>query len=338
LEDKAMTYHPSLRRIPQLLAILSSLLIAPFELEAQKVERITIAGGPPTGVFGIFATGIGTYLSRNVPNLDVSVAATGGSVENPRRVSSKEAEMGLSFSSDLHEAYFGLEKFSGKPLTDLRAIGLIFFGVAHLITYEDSGIKTVQDLAGKRVATGSPGSGTFASAERVFRSLGLWDKINRVPLLGPAAGEALSEGKADAFFWTGPEPDRVTTEAATKKPVRAIDVHTPLSKTDFFKQYPYFARYVFPAGSYRGITEEVSTVGIPVIWYAHREFAAPLVQKMAEAAYSKEGHAHMLKVHAGAKDMVPQKALQGVSVPLHKGAEDHWKAAGIQIPEPIRAR
>ena len=168
--------------------------------------------------------------------------------------------------------------------------------------------------------------------------MGLWDKINRIPLLGPAAGEAMSEGKADAFFWTGPEPDRVTTEAATKKPIRAIDIYTPVSKTDFFKQYPYFARYVFASGSYRGITEDVSTVGVPVIWYTYREFSAPLVQKMAEAAYSKEGHAHMLKVHAGSKDMVPKNALQGVSVPLHKGAEDHWKAAGIQIPEANRAR
>jgi TRAP transporter TAXI family solute receptor len=323
------------------LALTTALLIslgAVVSVEAQKVERITMAGGPPTGVFGIFATGIGTYLSKNVPNLDVSVAATGGSVENPRRISAKEAEMGLSFSSDLHESFHGLEKFAGKPLTDLRAIGLVFFGVAHLITYTDSGIKTAQDLAGKRVALGSPGSGTFASAERVFRSLGLWDKINRIPLLGPAAGEAMNEGKADAFFWTGPEPDRVTTEAATKKPIRAIDIFTPVSKTDFFKQYPYFARYVFPAGSYRGITEDTSTVGIPVIWYSHREFSAALVQKMAEAVYSKEGHAHMLKVHAGSKDMVPQKALQGVSVPLHKGAEDHWRAAGIQIPEAIRTR
>ena len=68
------------------------------------------------------------------------MAATGGSVENPRRISAKEAEMGLSFSSDLHEAFHGLEKFKGKPLTDLSAIGLVFFGVAHLITYEDSGI------------------------------------------------------------------------------------------------------------------------------------------------------------------------------------------------------
>ncbi|HEV8344497.1 MAG TPA: TAXI family TRAP transporter solute-binding subunit [Candidatus Binatia bacterium] len=324
-----------------ILALTIALLISlgsVARVEAQKVERITMAGGPPTGVFGIFATGIGTYLSKHVPNLDVSVAATGGSVENPRRVGAKEAEMGLSFSSDLHESFHGLEKFAGKPLTDLRAVGLVFFGVAHMITYADSGIRTVEDLAGKRVALGSPGSGTFASAERVFRSLGLWDKINRIPLLGPAAGEALSEGKADAFFWTGPEPDRVTMEAATKRPVRAIDIYTPVSKTDFFKQYPYFARYVFPAGSYRGITEETATVGLPVIWYTHKDFSPALVQKMVEAAYSKEGNAHMLKVHAGSKDMVPQKALQGISVPLHKGAEDHWKAAGIQIPEAIRAR
>jgi uncharacterized protein len=317
---------------------LAWLCLASSPSHAQKVERITMAGGPPTGVFGIFATGIGTYLSKNVPNLDVSVAATGGSVENPRRISAKEAEMGLSFSSDLHEAFHGLEKFTGKPLTDLRAIGLVFFGVAHLITYADSGIRTVEELAGKRVAVGSPGSGTFASAERVFRSVGLWDKINRIPLLGAAAGEAMNEGKADAFFWTGPEPDRVTMEAATKKPIRAIDIYAHLSKTDFFKQYPYFARYVFPAGSYRGITEDTSTVGIPVIWYAHRDLSPALVQKITQATYSKEGNAHMLKVHAGSKDMVPQKALQGITVPLHKGAEEHWKSAGIQIPEAIRAK
>ena len=305
---------------------------------AQKVERLNFVGGPPSGVFGIFATGIGTYLSKNVPNLDVSVTATGGSVENIRRVNGGEAEMGLSFASDVHEAYFGQEQFKGKPLTNIRAVGLIFFGVAHAITYADSGIRSVEDLAGKRVAVGTPGSGTFASAERVFRSLGVWDKITRIPLLGAQAGEAMSDGKADAFFWTGPEPDRVTMEAATKKPIRAIDIYTPATKTDFFKQYPYFARYVFPAGSYKGITEDTSTVGIPVIWYVNKDLSAPLVQKITEAAYNKDGNAHMLKVHAGSKDMVPQRALQGVTFPLHKGAEDHWRAGGLQIPDPIRTK
>jgi TRAP transporter TAXI family solute receptor len=326
-----------MRRILFLLLALSA--VAGFSpAHAQKVERLNFVGGPPSGVFGIFATGIGTYLSKNVPNLDVSITATGGSVENIRRVNGGEAEMGLSFASDVHEAYFGQEQFKGKALTNIRAVGLVFFGVAHLITFADSGIRTVEDLAGKRVAVGTPGSGTFASAERVFRSLGIWDKINRIPLLGAQAGEAMSDGKADAFFWTGPEPDRVTMEAATKKAVRAIDIYTPAAKTDFFKQYPYFARYVFPPNSYKGITEDTSTVGIPVIWYVNKDVPAALVQKMTDAAYNKDGNAHMLKIHAGSKDMTAAKALQGVTFPLHKGAEDYWRAAGVQIPDAIRAK
>jgi len=320
------------------LAVMLFLMAGFSTAYGQKVERINFVGGPPSGVFGIFATGIGTYLSKNVPNLDVTITATGGSVENIRRVNNGEAEMGLSFASDVHEAYFGQEQFKSKPLSNIRAVGLVFFGVAHAITFADSGIRSIEDLAGKRVAVGTPGSGTFASAERIFRAVGIWDKINRIPLLGAQAGDALSDGKADAFFWTGPEPDRVTMEAATKKPIRAIDIYTPAAKTDFFKQFPYFARYVFTAGSYKGITADTATVGIPVIWYVHKDLAPALVEKITEAAYSKAGNAHMLQIHAGSKDMVPQKALQGVTFPLHKGAENHWRAAGVLIPDMIRAK
>ena len=112
--------------------------------------------------------------------------------------------MAVSFSSDIHEAFFGLEKFAGKPLTDLRAVGVVFFGVAHLMTYTDSGIRNIDDLAGKRVAVGNPGSGTFASAERVFRAVGMWDKINRIPLLGAASGRSDERGQSGCVFLDRP--------------------------------------------------------------------------------------------------------------------------------------
>ncbi len=140
------------------------------------------------------------------------------------------------------------------------------------------------------------------------------------------------------FFWNGPEPDRVTTEAATKRPVRIIDLHTLLSKTRFFKDYPYFTNYVISAASYPGVTHEVPTFGISILWFAHHELSPPLVQKMVATVYSPEGHAHMLNIHAAAKDMTPSKALLGVTIPLHKGAEAHWKSVGLEIPEEIRAR
>lgn len=303
-----------------------------------QTQRITMVGGPPAGVFGIFSTGIGTYLTKNVPNLDVSVAATAGSVENMRRVNAGDAEIGMSFASDAHEGFRGLAKFEGNATTNVRAVGIVFMGVAHLVTYADTNIKSIEDLAGKRVAVGNPGSGTYAIAERMFRSVGLWDKVNRIPLLGAAAGQALGDGRADAYFWNGPAPDRVTTEAAVTKPVRILDIYTPVSRTDFLKQYPYFARYVYPAGSYRGVTEDVLTVGSPAVWIVNKDVPAALVQRMTEAVYSKEGNAHMVRVHAGSKDMTPDKALAGITIPLHPGAEAAWKKMGVSVPETIRAR
>lgn len=324
---------------PRAIALAGALLaLVSFPSAAQQTQRITMLGGPPAGVFGIFATGIGTYLTKSVPNLDVSVAATAGSVENLRRVNAGEAEIGISFAGDVHDGFNGEGTFKGNPTANVRAIGIVFMGVAHLVTYTDTDIKTIEDLVGKRVAVGNPGSGTFAIAERLFRSVGLWEKLNRVPLLGAAAGQALADGRADAFFWNGPAPDRVTTEAAVKKPVRILDLYTPLSRTDFFKRYPYYARYVYPAGSYRGVTEDVQTIGSPAIWHVHKDVPAALVQTMVEAVYSKEGNAHMVKVHAGSRDMTPDKALTGITIPLHPGAEAAWKKMGVSVPEPIRAR
>jgi TRAP transporter TAXI family solute receptor len=319
-------------------ALLALVVLAGPPASAQQVERVTMVGGPPAGMFGIFATGIGTYLSKSVPNLNVSVAATAGSVENLRRINAGEAEIGISFAGDVHEGFNGLEKFQGKPTTSVRAIGVVFMGVVHLVTFADTNIKTLEDVAGKRVAVGNPGSGTFATAERIFRAVGLWDKITRVPLLGAAAGQAVVEGKADAFFWTGPAPDRVTTEAAASKPVRILDVYAPVSKTDFFKQYPYFARYVYAGGSYRGMTENVDTIGVPALWIANKDVPAALVQKITGAVYGKDGNAHMVRVHAGARDMTPDKALGGITIPLHAGAEAAWKELGVTVSDAIRAR
>lgn len=322
-----------------LAAILALLAVSSVSAQSHaQTERVTVLGGPPTGVFGIFATGIATYLSKSVPGLEVSHAAGEGAVANVRRLNAGDAETAISFSSDVHEAFYGLGMFKENPATNVRAIGLVFIGVARLVTYADSGIQTVDDLPGRRVAVGAPGTGTFSTAERMFRALGLWDRIARVPLLGAAAGEALRDGRADAYFWNGPRPDRVTTEAAARKPVRILDLYSPLAKKGFFKQHPYFTPYTYPAGSYPGVGHDVATFGTSILWLAHRSQRPELIQKMAAAVYSPQGLEHMLKVHAAARDMTPERALLGVTIPLHKGAEEHWRSLGMKVPESIRWR
>jgi len=329
----------SLKRFAAVISLVALVLVAlqPPAVGAPAKTRMTILGGPPAGVFGIFATGIATYINRAVAEVDLSVAATGGSTENVRRLQAREAEMGLAFASDVHEAYNGLEIFRGTRHSNLRALGLVFIGASHVVTFQDSGIRTANDLAGKRVAVGTPGSGTFATAERVFRTIGIWDRITRIPLLGAAASEALQDGRADAFFFTGPFPDRGTIEAATRKPIRLIDVYAPAVAAGFLRQYPYFSRYDFPPGGYPGVTESVPAVGVALLWLSQVDVPAAVIQRIVAAAYSLEGHAHMLRVHAAAADMRPRRALQGITIPLHPGAEAYWRSIGLEIPDAIRS-
>jgi uncharacterized protein len=63
----------------------------------------------------------------------------------------------------------------------------------------------------------------------------------------------------------------------------------------------------------------VLSAGVSILWFAHRELAPALVEKMVATAYSAEGRAHMLKVHAAARDMTLRNALLGVTTPLHRG-------------------
>ncbi len=320
------------------LAVLLAIGPSPQALSGVAKTRMTMLGGPPAGVFGIFATGIGTYINRAVAEVDVSVAATGGSTENVRRLNAKDGEMALAFASDVHEAYYGLEIFRGTFHSNLRALGLVFIGVSHVVAFQDSGIRTGNDLVGKRVAVGTPGSGTFATAERVFRIIGIWDRITRVPLLGAAASEALQQGRADAFFFTGPYPDRGTIEAATVKPIKIIDVYTQAVAAGFLRNYPYYSRYDFPPGGYAGVTESVPALGIPVLWLAHADVPAGLVRTMLTAAYSLQGHEQMLRVHSAAADMRPRRALLGITIPLHKGADAYWRSVGLDIPDALKGR
>ena len=253
----------------------------------------------------------------------------------PRRVSAKEAEMGLSFSSDLHEAFHGLEKFKDKPLTNLRAIGLVCFrrrpfdhlrGQRHPHR-EGPGRQTrrrrksrVRNVRQCRAGFSHP----WASGTRSTASLSL----------GPAAGEAMTEGKADAFFWTGPEPDRVTMEAATKKPMRAIDIYTPVSKTDFFKQYPYFARYVFPANSYSGITEDTSTVGVPVIWYCQsRRTPLRWCKRWLRRPIAKKGTRTCSRSMPDQRTWCPKKLCRVLRSPCTKAPRSTGKPRAFRFPK-----
>ena len=146
-------------------ALMAVTLGASPAAEAQT-QRLAFSGGPDGGTFQFFSNGIATLLSRSIQGVDVSNMASAGSVENLRRVNSRDADFGIVYSGDLYLGMNGRLTNDTNRYRNVHAVAYMFGAPAHLIVLEGSGITDVAQLAGKKVAVGPAGSGAAASAQR----------------------------------------------------------------------------------------------------------------------------------------------------------------------------
>lgn len=322
---------------PLLPLVLATLVLYPASFGyAQGTTFISFAGGPPGGSFYPAAAAIATFLGDKLPGVNVTVESSGGSGENIRLVNRMESDMAVAFAPDLHFGYYGEEDFAGTPQTNLRAIGLLFWGYGHLVTLPESGIRTVWDREGKRLAIGGAGTGSALTGERYFGHLGLLDRMTVSYLGGNAASTALKDGHVDAYNWHTGAPNAATLDTVATHRIVMLDLAAPAMESGFLEKYPFYAVGEIPAGTYEGVDEPVPTILTGTYWFVHKDVPEDLVYEMVRLAYSDEGYAHMVQTFAPLRDMTPDQALLGITIPLHPGAQRYWEEVGLDIPESIR--
>ena len=217
------------------------LVLALSPLTAMTKDRLAFSGGPEGGTFQYFSNGIATRLSKNIENIEVSNMASAGSLENLRRVNSGDADFGIVYSGDTYLARNGKLTEDTKEYKNVKAMAYLYGAPAHLLVKADSGIDKVEDLAGKRVAVGDPGSGAAASAQRYFTSLGLWDKMN-VEFIGYSkAASALGDNLIDAMWVFAGYPNSSIIQAAASNKIKLLNVVEAGEKAGFFKDYPFYS-------------------------------------------------------------------------------------------------
>ncbi|MEW6427122.1 MAG: TAXI family TRAP transporter solute-binding subunit [Thermodesulfobacteriota bacterium] len=309
-------------------SLVSALLFAPA---AVAKDRLAFSGGPEGGTFQYFSNGIAVRLSKNLADTEVSNMASAGSLENLRRVNSGDADFGIVYSGD---AYLGL---NGKLTQDtnqyrnVQVMAYLYGAPAHLVVKADSGITSVAQLEGKRVAVGDPGSGAASAAQRFFTSVGLWDKM-KVEFLGYSkAAAALGDNLIDAFWVFAGYPNSSIIQAAASNQIRLLDVVEAAEQAGFFKEYPFYARLTIPAGTYSGVDTPTASFQDAALWVAGRHLKEEGVYNALADIYSAEGLAHMVKVKSTAKSMSVESGLSGVVTPVHAGAIRFWSEKGLGI-------
>lgn len=294
-----------------------------------RTEFISIGTGGTGGVYYPYGGGLAEIWTKHVKNVRAVAEVTGASVENIKLAHKGETVVGEVMGDVAFESYYGKGRFEGKP-QKIAAMFMMYQNLYHVVALKKSGIRSLQDLKGKRVSVGSPGSGTEYKSNLVFHAIDLpYDSFSVKRLSFVENSNALRDGTIDAGIWSVGPPTSSIMDLSTTHDILVV----PFSKKEIDKvisTYKYYSPSVLPKGSYNGINEDVPTISVWNVVICTRSLADDLVYNLVKAVFEHQDY--LMKVYPGAKDTTPENAVKFSPIPLHPGAIKYLKEKGLEIP------
>ncbi|WP_435099102.1 TAXI family TRAP transporter solute-binding subunit [Halarchaeum sp. P4] len=251
----------------------------------------------------------------------IQVQSTGASVENVGSLKSGDADFAL-IQNDV--AYFakngtGIEAFKGSPVENLRGVATLYPETIHLVTLEETGIESLQDLKGKRVNTGDLGSGTQVDALKILNAVGITtDDFTEQNTSFSQASEQLKNGDVDATFTVGGWPVGAISDLATTENIRIVPIEGE-ERQKIKEAASFFADDEIPAGTYDGVDQAVPTVSVQAMIATNAEASADVVENVTAAVFD---HTSDLTIK---KQFISKESAQdGMSIELHEGASAYF--------------
>jgi TRAP transporter TAXI family solute receptor len=245
------------------------------------------------------------------------------------------ADLALVVGTSLYEAYTGTESFRDLGRVPVQALAVLYTQPMHLVSFTESNIRSLADLRGKVISSGSPGSGTDDMVPRLLRAAGLDPETDvRRHRLGPAnAAEALRDGKIDAFFWSAGVPSAAVLDLATsfRGRVRLVPTADVLAALQQPGTPPLFVESIIPGGSYPGIDADVPTVGVATLLVADASLSESLAYEITRVLFDQREE--LGAVHAEARTLTPTFASSASPIPFHPGAVRYYREQGVLPPQ-----
>ena len=307
-------------------AVLLSTLSA-GNTHAQQYFRIGTGGTAGTYYpIGVLVANIVSQSGKIV----ATAQASNGSLGNVISVASGALESGFSQADVATWAETGTGIFAGKPaLSGLRLIANLFPESIQIVVRKDSGIKTVADLRGRRVALDEAGSGTLISARQVLAAYGLTESDFKPAYIKTnQAADQLIAGALDAFFITAGAPAKAIADlVATGLRIDILPIDSAPAQSLRLAS-PFLFSETIETNTYPGVAA-VKTLAVGAQWITSDKVDAELVYQIAKALYSEAGQKGLAKGHAKGTYITLSNAVRGAGIPLHPGAERYYREAGV---------
>ena len=310
------------------LATLATAILAPA---AYAEEFITIGTGGVTGVYYPTGGAICRLVNkgRKEHGVRCSVESTGGSVYNINTIREGELEFGVAQSDWQYHAYNGTSKFEDAGAFDgLRAVFSVHPEPFTVVARADAGISSFEDLKGKRVNIGNPGSGQRGTMDVVLEAMG-WtiDDFELASELKAAEqSAALCDNQLDAMIYTVGHPSGSIQEATTACDSVLVNV-TGDAIQGLIDGNSYYRTATIPGGMYRGSDGDTTTFGVGATFVTSADVSDDAVYAVVSSVF--ENFDDFKKLHPAFANLKPEEMIaDGLSAPLHPGAEKYYKEKG----------
>ena len=293
--------------------------------EERAKEFITVGTGPTSGIYfpigGAFATALQDY------GYQTSAEATNATGQNIQNILNGDCEIAIAMQDAVMQAYTGTGAYEGMdPATDLTALMRLWPNYVQLVTTADTGIKSVEDLRGKRVGVGASNSGVEINARMILDAYGMtYDDIQPDDLAYGEAIDNMKNGQCDAVFVTSGLPNATVMELGVQYDMVIVPIDGE-GREKLVSEYPYYAKSVIPANTYNN-TEDVEGVFVYNIMLVRNDISDAMVYDMLEGIFAnidtiKASH------NAADKNIDITFGVDDIQLPLHPGAEAFWKDNG----------
>ena len=295
-------------------------------------EFISIGTGGVTGVYYPTGGAICRLVnkSRKEHGIRCAVESTGGSVYNINTIKAGELEFGVAQSDWQYHAYNGTSKFEGDAaFPNIRAVMSVHPEPFTLIVRGDSGITSFEELKGKRVNVGNPGSGQRATMEVVMDAFGIGmdDLALATEYKGSEMAKQLCDGNIDAMIYTIGHPAAAIKEATTTCDAKLVSV-TGAPIDALVSENPFYRVATIPGGMYKGTDGETTTFGVGATFVTSADVPEETVYVVAKSVM--ENIDDFKGLHPAFANLDPaQMVKDGLSAPLHDGAARAYKDLGL---------
>ena len=297
-------------------------------------SRLTIGTGSVTGVYYPAGGAICRLINKaqKLNHLRCTVEATEGSIYNLQSLRSHKLELAIVQSDAQKSALQGDGLFSEAGAhSELRSLFSLYVEPLTLVTRQNSGITTLTDLLGKRVDIGNPGSGDRNTMNYLMQAMGwqLPQFAATTELKGAERAQALCDEKIDAFVYVVGHPSGTIKEASSSCDIRLIPVNTPQVEA-LLKQHAEYVSSVIPAKLYRGVEQDTPTFGVSATVVTTASLSDEAAYHIVKAVF--DNFEQFKRLHpAFATLNKAQMVQQGLTAPLHSGAERYYREAGLLI-------